>query len=124
VNVAALAFASRPAASEALALVAESPGFFSAAKAELARVDSMAFSAYGKRFIACSPEEQLELMTKIRRERGSPRAGRESSFVPLKRATINGCSTSEIGIPQELVYQGNTAPAEFECCTHDGHRNP
>jgi hypothetical protein len=36
--------------------------------------------------------------------------------------TIDGYYTSKIGIHQELEYQGNTALAEFEGCTHPEHQ--
>jgi hypothetical protein len=46
-------------------------------------------------------------------------------FVNTKQATIHGYYTSEIGIHQELRYQGNKLLAEFVGCeTVDGHDCP
>jgi len=38
-------------------------------------------------------------------------------FVSLKRMTVEGYYSSEIGIHQDLEYQGNTYVAEFPECT-------
>ncbi len=40
----------------------------------------------------------------------------EKFFILLKQMTINGYYTSEIGIHQDLEYQGNTYLAEFPGC--------
>jgi Gluconate 2-dehydrogenase subunit 3 len=42
-------------------------------------------------------------------------------FSELKRMTINGYYTSEIGIHQDLEYQGNTYLPEFPGCNHPEH---
>lgn len=41
----------------------------------------------------------------------------ERFFVTLKQMTVNGYYSSEIGIHQDLRYQGNTYMAEFPGCT-------
>ena len=43
--------------------------------------------------------------------------GLERFFVTLKRMTVDGFYSSEIGIHQDLEYQGNTYAAEFPECT-------
>jgi hypothetical protein len=43
-------------------------------------------------------------------------------FVTLKQMTVDGYYTSEIGIHQDLNYQGNTYLSEFPGCEHAGHR--
>lgn len=48
----------------------------------------------------------------------NPRTGLERFFVTLKQMTANGYYTSEIGIHQDLEYQGNTYLAEFPGCPH------
>lgn len=42
-------------------------------------------------------------------------------FKTLKGLTIDGYYSSEIGLVQELGYQGNTFLAEFPGCTHPEH---
>jgi len=46
----------------------------------------------------------------------NPQTELERFFVTLKQMTINGYYTSEIGIHQDLEYQGNTFVAEFPEC--------
>ncbi|MGA3326927.1 MAG: gluconate 2-dehydrogenase subunit 3 family protein [Terriglobia bacterium] len=45
-----------------------------------------------------------------------PRSDVERFFVTLKQMTVNGYYSSEIGIHQDLEYQGNTYVAEFPEC--------
>ncbi len=47
-----------------------------------------------------------------------PTAELEKFFALLKQMTINGYYTSEIGIHQDLEYQGNTYLSEFPGCVH------
>jgi hypothetical protein len=48
-----------------------------------------------------------------------PQTDLERFFVTLKRMTVDGYYSSEIGIHQDLEYQGNTYVAEFpECAQH------
>jgi len=44
-------------------------------------------------------------------------------FVRLKHMAVEGYYTSEIGLLQELQYQGNTYVADFEGCRHPEHRS-
>jgi len=49
----------------------------------------------------------------------SPQTDLERFFVTLKEMTVKGYYSSEIGIHQDLEYQGNTYVAEFpECKNH------
>jgi Gluconate 2-dehydrogenase subunit 3 len=50
-----------------------------------------------------------------------PTSELEHFFAELKRMTINGYYTSEIGIHQDLEYQGNTYLSEFPGCNHPEH---
>ena len=43
-------------------------------------------------------------------------------FIRLKHMAVEGFYTSEIGLLQDLQYQGNTYVADFEGCTHPAHR--
>jgi gluconate 2-dehydrogenase gamma chain len=47
-----------------------------------------------------------------------PQSDLERFFVTLKRMTVAGYYSSEIGIHQDLEYQGNTYVSEFPECTH------
>jgi hypothetical protein len=49
---------------------------------------------------------------------GNPSTLEERFFVAVKRATVDGYYNSEIGIHQDLQYQGNTFLPEFKGCTH------
>lgn len=46
----------------------------------------------------------------------------EQFFVRLKRMTIDGYYTSEIGIHQDLRYQGNAYVPNYAGCTHPEHQ--
>ena len=52
----------------------------------------------------------------------NPQSELERFFVTLKHMTVNGYYSSEIGIHQDLEYQGNTYLSEFPECTHPDHR--
>lgn len=55
-------------------------------------------------------------------ESAPPSSGLGKFFVELKRMTVNGYYTSEIGIHQDLEYVGNTYVAAFPGCTHPEHQ--
>lgn len=44
-------------------------------------------------------------------------------FVALKRMTVDGYYTSEIGIHKDLQYEGNTYLTSFPGCTHPEHQS-
>ena len=50
------------------------------------------------------------------RGEANPQTDLERFFVTLKQMTVNGYYSSEIGIHQDLQYQGNTYVAEFPGC--------
>ena len=88
----------------------------------LAAVDKMAQLAYGKDFVDCRPEQQVDLVGKISQNEEHPDTLEERFFVTVKQSTVDGYYLSEVGIHQDLEYQGNTALAEFPGCTHDEHK--
>ena len=51
-----------------------------------------------------------------------PKTNLDHFFLSLKRMTVNGYYTSDIGIHQELEYAGNTYVPRFPECTHPEHR--
>jgi hypothetical protein len=58
----------------------------------------------------------LEQAARKEREPSTPA---EHFFVDLKRLTVSGYYTTEIGLLRELGYQGNQALASFPGCQHD-----
>ncbi len=88
----------------------------------LAVIDRLAESGYGRKYADCTPEQQNALLQQLSDKEENPKTLEEQFFVAVKQATIDGYYTSEIGIHRELEYQGNTALAEFEGCTHEEHR--
>ena len=57
-------------------------------------------------------------MAKLAAAEKKPETPAEHLFVELKKLTLLGYYTSEIGLRRELGYQGNAALASFPGCTH------
>ncbi len=66
-------------------------------------------------FLELSAEGQVDVLTEYSESTGSQR----DFFETLKGLTIDAYYATEIGLVDELGYQGNTYLAEFEGCTHD-----
>jgi len=88
----------------------------------LAALDAAANVEHSKIFVECTPAQQVALLEKVCKNEDHPETIEEEFFVAVKRATITGYYTSEIGIHQELEYQGNAALLDFPGCPHPGHR--
>jgi hypothetical protein len=88
----------------------------------LAALDATTKIGYGKAFVDCTAAQQVALLDRISKNEDHPATTEEQFFVAVKRATIAGYYTCEIGIHQELEYQGNTALADFPGCQHPDHR--
>jgi hypothetical protein len=88
----------------------------------LNEIDRLAKAQFGKPFADCDTSSQIALLESISRNEEHPTNLAEGFFVTVKRATIDGYYTSEIGIHQDLQYQGNTFLSEFPGCTHPSHR--
>ncbi len=88
----------------------------------LIAVDAEAQQRFKRAFRACEPAQQEEIVAVMAQNELSPSTDLERFFRTLKRMTIDGYYTSQIGIHQELEYQGNTALAEFPGCTHPEHQ--
>ncbi|MCY4585237.1 MAG: gluconate 2-dehydrogenase subunit 3 family protein [Bryobacterales bacterium] len=76
---------------------------------------------FRKPFLECDAAWQDQIMQTISRNEDHPSTELEKFFRILKSRTIDGYYTSEIGIHQELKYQGNRPQAEFAGCTHPEH---
>jgi hypothetical protein len=89
--------------------------------AGLGDLDRLARQRFGTPTQNLSTDRITVLLTEISRNELSPVTSLEKFFVMLKEATIRGYYTSEIGIQQELRYQGNRFLTEFVGCTHPEH---
>ena len=89
--------------------------------AGLAALDEESTRRFTSPFVKLQPEQALELLTGLSAHELSPRTPLEQFFAMTKDATIRGYYTSEIGIHQELQYQGNRMLGEFVGCTHPEH---
>jgi Gluconate 2-dehydrogenase subunit 3 len=72
-------------------------------------------------YVQLNAAQAIELLSAISKNEANPRTPLERFFVTTKDATIRGYYTSEIGIHQDLKYQGNRVLAEFVGCTHPEH---
>jgi hypothetical protein len=88
----------------------------------LAAVDKMAKRDFGKSFAECEADQQIKLLTRISQNEDNPVTTEERFFVALKQSTVDGYYLSDVGIHQELQYQGNEVLAEFPGCTHEAHK--
>ena len=66
-------------------------------------------------FESMTSQQQIDTLTRISE---SSEADREF-FETLKNLTIDAYYSTEVGLVQELGYQGNTYLAEFPGCTHE-----
>ena len=88
----------------------------------LAALDKMAEIQYGKKFAKCTMDQQIALTEKIGTNEENPSTLEERFFVAAKEVTVDGYYTSEIGIHEELQYQGNTVVLDFKGCDHNEHK--
>lgn len=87
----------------------------------LVAMDNLAQQVAGKHFSDCSGDQKNLLVERISQNEGEPTTAEERFFRTLKNATINGYYRSEIGIHQDLQYQGNFPQMEFPGCIRPEH---
>ena len=87
----------------------------------LEAVSALTEARFGRDFVKCDASQQDQIVAEISRNEESPRSEAERFFNLLKRSTIDGYYTSQVGIDEDLGYQGNTAIDEFPGCTHEEH---
>src|SRR5688572_19715576 len=87
----------------------------------LAELDRTAQARFGSPVATLPPDRLGTLLTEISKNEATPQTSLERFFVATKEATIRGYYSSEIGIQQELRYQGNRMLSEFVGCTHPEH---
>jgi hypothetical protein len=91
----------------------------------LAALDTEAVRRFSAPFGRLSAAQVDAILDDISRNEPAPKTPLEEFFVMSKEATIRGYYTSEIGIHQELRYQGNKFLREFVGCqTEDGKDCP
>ncbi len=83
----------------------------------LRKVDADAKSAYGKSFVALTPEQQDELLTKYDAEAYDPGRKKDDPqhfFKNMKELTVLGFCTSEAGATEFLRYEAS--PGAYRGC--------
>ena len=78
---------------------------------------------FGADFRQISPAQQTSILTALTTAGSVPaedQVGRQF-FEDIKRRTTFAYYTSEVGIHQELNYQGNAVLSEWPGCPHPGH---
>jgi Gluconate 2-dehydrogenase subunit 3 len=91
----------------------------------LAALDGESTARFRLPFVRLTSAQADAILRDISRNERAPRTPLEEFFVMAKRATVNGYYTSEIGIHQELRYQGNKFLREFVGCeTENGKECP
>ena len=66
-------------------------------------------------FAGMTPQERVAKLTAMSESTGTDR----DFFETVKGLTIDAYYSTEVGLVQELGYQGNTYLAEFPGCTHE-----
>lgn len=89
--------------------------------AGLALIDEVAQRDFGAPFANLAAAQSVRIVEAISRGETNPQTALERFFKETKDATIRGYYTSEIGIHQELKYQGNRVLREFIGCSHPEH---
>ena len=87
----------------------------------LEAVSDLAMQRFERDFTDCDAAQRDEIMAEMASNEDGPQGESDRFFTHLKRMTIDGYYTSEIGIHQEMGYQGNTAVDEFPGCAHEAH---
>ena len=79
----------------------------------LASVDALATSMHGQPFMKLTPDQRVEVMTKMAANEHTPTSDAEKFFRELKRTTAGAYYSSDIGIHKEMEYKGNTMLQEY-----------
>ena len=87
-------------------------------RSALKTADQQAQDRFQKSFLECDPGSRDALMAEWARNESQPQSELEKFFAMLKRQTVAGYYTTEIGLLKELGYIGNTALSDFPGCEH------
>jgi hypothetical protein len=88
-------------------------------------LDRLSSERFGQRFVETDEVSQVELLTDLAAPDAAsaiPQAAIDF-FAEFRGLTIEGYYGSEIGMFEELDFQGNTVMSEFEGCNHAEHLN-
>ena len=85
-------------------------------------LDGRSQALYRGNFVAASPAQQVELLTKLSSEASAEDRTGVDFFNAIKAMTITGYYTSEIGLRDELGDNGQLVLPAFEGCTHPEHQ--
>lgn len=88
-------------------------------------IDQRSQQLHGESFVQLPAEEQRAILETISSEIRLSVQDRIGGvfFQDIKDRTVEGYYTSEIGLGQELGYQGKTYVSEFPGCRHEEHIN-
>ena len=87
----------------------------------LAWLDRRSAALYGRRFIEAPGGEQTALLQRLAADPSVEDPAAVEFFRQTRRLTIRGYYRSEIGMREELGYDGKRYLTAFEGCTHDEH---
>ncbi len=87
----------------------------------LAWFDRRTAALYGRRFIEATSGDQTALLERLAADPVVEEAAGVAFFRETRRLTIHGYYRSEIGMREELGYDGKRYLTGFEGCTHDEH---
>lgn len=87
-------------------------------RARLAAFEELARSQGGKPFLELDENEQARVLDAAARGENRPSTPAEHFFVAMKKMTLAGYYTSQIGLLRELGYRGNQVRGSFPGCTH------
>jgi hypothetical protein len=76
-------------------------------------VDQLAQEAHNKSFMQSSPDERTAVLTRMAQNESKRQKPEEAFFAELKGKVVHAYYTSEIGIKQEMEYNGNSYLPEF-----------
>jgi len=79
----------------------------------LQTVNALSQQMNGAPFLQATPQQRVAVVTRMARNEKHPRKPEEEFFAELKQRTANAYYTSDIGIHQEINYEGNVMLKEF-----------
>ena len=83
-------------------------------------VDLMSRHYHGKSFVDSSPEQKVAILTVLSDNERMTDLPEVRFFIELKRLTVRGYYTSQIGIHDELEYKGNRILQDYVGCDDQG----
>jgi hypothetical protein len=88
-------------------------------------LDRRSRELFGKDFVGIEPAQQTEMLTSLDSpdEESPPGAVGVGFFSAVKEKTVEGYYRSEVGMLEELEFDGNKILREFKGCTHPEHLN-